>query len=106
LVVETAAGKIASTTCADVLQAGDRVVCSVRPEALAVVAGDPPPGDNVLSGQVEDVMYLGEIEQYFLRLDDGSSIKVVEPSPDAPKAKVGERARLAFSPARVVVIKE
>ena len=105
LEVETAVGKIVSTACPDGLQAGDRVTCSIRPEALAVVSGDPPAGDNVLSGQVEDVMYLGEIEQYFLKLDDGSSIKVVEPSPDAPKARAGERARLAFSPARVVVLK-
>ncbi|MSS71257.1 MAG: ABC transporter ATP-binding protein [Candidatus Latescibacteria bacterium] len=103
--VETGVGKIVSTACPDGLQAGDRVTCSIRPEALAVVSGDPPAGDNVLSGQVEDVMYLGEIEQYFLKLDDGSSIKVVEPSPDAPKTRAGERARLAFSPARVVVLK-
>ena len=104
--VETAVGKIVSTACADGLQVGDRVTCSVRPEALTVVSGDPPPEDNVISGKVEDVMYLGEIEQYFLKLDDGSSVKVVESSPDAPKARVGERASAAFSPERVVVLKE
>ena len=104
--VETAVGRIVSTAGGDGLREGDRVTCSIRPEALAVLAGDPPAGDNVVAGQVVDVMYLGEIEQYFLKLDDGSSIKIVEASPDAPKASVGERARVAFSPARVVVLKE
>ena len=104
--VETAVGKVVSTACADGLRAGDRVICSVRPEAMTVTPGAPPDGDNVLAGTVEDVMYLGEIEQYFLKLDNGPSIKVVEPSPDAPKARAGERAGVAFSPARVVVIKE
>ncbi|MBI2951339.1 TOBE domain-containing protein, partial [bacterium] len=80
--------------------------CSIRPEALSVASDASPAGDNVLSGRVEDVMYLGEIEQYFLKLDDGSSVKVVEPSPDAPKARVGERARVSFSPEKVIVLKE
>ncbi len=104
--VETAVGKIVSTSCADGLRAGDRVTCSIRPEALSVASDASPAGDNVLSGRVEDVMYLGEIEQYFLKLDDGSSVKVVEPSPDAPKARVGERARVSFSPAKVIVLKD
>jgi ABC-type Fe3+/spermidine/putrescine transport system ATPase subunit len=103
--VETAVGKIVSTGCADGLCAGDRVTCSIRPEALSVASGAPPAGDNLLSGRVEDVMYLGEIEQYFLKLDDGSSVKVVEPSPDAPKARVGERASVSFSPEKVIVLK-
>ncbi|OGG53995.1 MAG: hypothetical protein A3F84_04860 [Candidatus Handelsmanbacteria bacterium RIFCSPLOWO2_12_FULL_64_10] len=104
--VETAVGKIVSTNCADGLQVGDRVTCSVLPEALSVASGASSAGDNALSGRVEDVMYLGEIEQYFLKLDDGSSVKVVEPSPDAPKARVGERAGVSFSPAKVIVLKE
>jgi iron(III) transport system ATP-binding protein len=103
--VETAVGRIRSNVAPEGIREGDRVTCSIRPEAITVGPSPGADGRNALSGVVVDVMYLGEIEQYFLRLEDGSSVKAVESNPDAPKARVGERAGLTFDPERVVVLK-
>jgi ABC-type Fe3+/spermidine/putrescine transport system ATPase subunit len=104
--VETAVGRIRSNVAPEGIREGDRVTCSIRPEAITVGPSPGADGRNALSGVVVDVMYLGEIEQYFLRLEDGSSVKAVESNPDAPKARVGERAGLTFDPERVVVLKQ
>ena len=86
---------------------GDRVLCAVRPEALEFLEGEPAPGDNVISGQVRHVTYLGEVEQYSVELVDGTLIKLVEYDPsEHQRVESGDSVRLRFRPDRVVVLRE
>jgi iron(III) transport system ATP-binding protein len=41
------------------MRAGERVTVTVRPENVALVAGDAPGSDDVIAGTVDSVVYLG-----------------------------------------------
>jgi hypothetical protein len=49
-------------------------------------------------------MYLGESEQYTLRLDDGTFVRAVEFNPTAKRADVGDRAALQVHARDVIVL--
>jgi ABC-type Fe3+/spermidine/putrescine transport system ATPase subunit len=76
----------------------------VRPEALDFLEGEPSKHDNVVSGQVKHVIYLGEVEQYIVELLDGTQIKLVEYDPAEQRAMPGDSVRLKFSSQRVVIL--
>lgn len=104
LSVSTPVGEIRGQASGDGLQKGDRVLCSMRPEALDFLRGEPSEGENVVSGRVRQVIYLGEVEQYIVELVDGTQVKMVEYDPMEQQAKVGDEVRLRFRPRRVVVL--
>lgn len=107
LVVDTPAGQIRTTQPADGWVNGARALCAVRPEALRFVPDSETTSDeNVVSGTVRRVIYLGDLEQYNVELDNGSSFKLIEHNPLTRKAGEGDRVRLAFSPETVVVLPE
>jgi len=50
------------------LPAGARAIVSIRPERVALHAGDPPAGaENAIGGRVSDVIYLGNSRKYVIR---------------------------------------
>jgi ABC-type Fe3+/spermidine/putrescine transport system ATPase subunit len=59
---------------------------------------------NELTGEVQSIMYLGESEQYTLRLDDGTFVRAVEFNPTAKRADVGDRAALQVHARDVIVL--
>jgi putative spermidine/putrescine transport system ATP-binding protein len=56
------------------LAAGDRAVVSVRPERITLEAGEPAGTENVISGRVTDVVYLGRSRKYVVRTDAGHEV--------------------------------
>jgi putative spermidine/putrescine transport system ATP-binding protein len=57
------------------LAAGARAVVSVRPERIALQAGDPPAGvENAIGGRVRDVIYLGNSRKYVIRTGAGHEV--------------------------------
>ena len=102
--IDTELGPIVGRISHDALQRGDRVYCAVRPEAMSFLEGEPTEDENVVSGQVRNVIYLGDLEQYIVDLVDGTEVKVVEHNPLHRKAQMGEGVRIRFSPASVVVL--
>jgi len=85
---------------------GDRVFCSVRPESVRLLASDEPRSQelNALTGEVQSIMYLGDSEQYSVRLADGTSIRAVKHNPTASTAQVGDRVLLQLDPRDVRVL--
>ena len=57
---------------AQTASAGSRLAFAVRPEK--VLLGQAPAGWNSLPGTVEEVLYLGEITKYYLRLASGQQV--------------------------------
>jgi hypothetical protein len=51
-------------------------------------------------------MYLGDNEQYSLRLAHGVTLRAVEYNPTASKAGVGDRVGLQFDARDVVVLRQ
>ena len=107
LAVETAVGTLHSTVePAEDLSTGDEVVCSVRPEAIRVSGPDAASGEeeNVMAGVVRQTVYLGDHEQYTVRLDDGTPVKLVDHRPGRRLAAPGAPIRLSCDPSQVVVL--
>ena len=109
LSVETAVGVLHSTVePADGLSPGDEVVCSVRPEAIRISEPDDAVGEeeNVLDGIVRQTVYLGDHEQYSVRLNDGTPVKLVDHRPGRRRAGPGAPIRLTCDASQVVVLRK
>jgi putrescine transport system ATP-binding protein len=55
--------------------AGTPLVVVVRPEKVRITLEEPPPGDNRLSGRVEEIAYLGDVSIYHVRVAGGALIE-------------------------------
>jgi ABC-type Fe3+/spermidine/putrescine transport system ATPase subunit len=81
--------------------AGEKVVLSLRPEALRLLAAHeaPPPGWDSLEGQLGEIEYLGPVTRFAVALADGTPLHLMALAPpSAPGTTV------AYDPARVVVM--
>jgi iron(III) transport system ATP-binding protein len=110
LTVKTQVGIVRALNGAQGTAQGDLVFCSVRPESVRLKPADELPDAtqleriNQLIGEVRSINYLGDSEQYCLRLADGSLLHAVEHNPTTTKAEIGERVALQLDPRDVVVL--
>jgi len=98
LVVKTAVGELIVDALAGPFR-GARVWLGFRPEAVTIGRGE----DNRFTARITHVSYLGEIEQYELALNDGTSIKVFEQNPRTLR-KVGTALELNVRPAEFLIL--
>ena len=65
---------------------------TIRPEKIRMLTSGepPPPGSHVESGQIEDVVYLGMLTRYVIRLAEGGSLTAVRQNLDTAAAQVLE----------------
>jgi iron(III) transport system ATP-binding protein len=112
LTVKTAVGMVHASNGVKDIARGDPVFCSVRPESVRLKRLDElsrlPPSEriNQLTGEVQSIMYLGDSEEYSLRLADGTLVRAVEYSPTATKAEVGHRVALQVDAQHVTVLRQ
>jgi len=106
LTVRTPLGVIRASNGATRIACGDSVLCSVRPESVRLqpLEGAASALLNQWTGEVQSIMYLGDSEQYTLRLADGTLVRAVDYNPSARRAEVGERIFLQVDPRDVVVL--
>ncbi len=90
---------------------GDAVVCSVRPECLkrcepSAGAADAPEasGPNRLRGSLVEYVYLGETAQRSLRLEDGTTVKLIELDPGPPPSGASDQAEWVSADPREVIV--
>lgn len=81
---------------------GDRVVVSIRPETLRLLAPgeSAAPGWATLSGMPEDVEYLGPVTRFVMRIADGTPLHVMTIAPPATSGQI----TVAFDPAQAVIL--
>ncbi len=77
---------------------GQKVSIGIRPEAIRLGTALV----NNLSAEIDQVTYLGEIEQYRLKLDGGLTVKAFEQNPVEVR-RPGERIDVHVRPADVLV---
>jgi len=112
LTVKTQAGIVRAKNGVKGMARGESVFCSVRPESLrlkpAAESSGLPPSDstNELLAAVQSIMYLGDNEQYSLRIAGSAIMRAVEYNPTARKAQVGDRVALQFDTQAVVVLRQ
>ncbi len=88
---------------------GQRVLCSLRPEAVRLIADGPtdPAGENSFPAELVETVYLGEIAQHTLRLADGKTLDAYELHPRfgaGPDRTVTVRCRI--DPADLTILPE
>lgn len=110
LTVKTEVGIVQARNGAPSAARGNPVFCSVRPEAVRLQPAEKSSEIasseriNHLSGEVQSIMYLGDTEQYSLRLANGALIRAVEYHARTRKAEVGDRVDVQLDPRDVVVL--
>ena len=97
LMLKAASGILTASARAG-FSAGQKVSIGIRPEAIRL--GTAPV--NNLSAEIEQVTYLGEIEQYRLKLAGGLAVKAFEQNPVEIR-RAGERIDVHVRPADVLV---
>lgn len=80
---------------------GQTATLSVRPEALAIHHQNPLV--NTLAGRIEDSTYLGEVAQYRMKTEEGTSIRISELNPTQLR-ETGDTLYYAAAEPRDVVI--
>ena len=106
LTVATQMGLVRAANGTKAMTRGDSVLCAVRPESIRLNPSQGAATDdmNQLTGEVQSIMYLGDSEEYTLRLTDGTVLRAVEYNPAARKAEVGDRVVLQVDARDVVVL--
>ncbi len=105
LAIDTAVGLLHGVNGSNAINSGDDVLCSIRPESLRFVIGEALGEErNDLTGEIRNVMYLGDREEYTLRLADGSLLRAVEYNQLSGTAKLGTRVRIRVEPRDVIVL--
>jgi iron(III) transport system ATP-binding protein len=109
LEVETAIGRLRSTSAPASIRAGSEVTVSVRPEAIRL--GDASAARaNAFDGVVHDTVYLGEVAQHRVSIggDNGrpqTELKAFELNPKfVARDEARQRAGVWIDPADVVVL--
>ena len=76
---------------------GDRVMVSIRPEAVTISTEPPEGKENVVSGIVDFASYLGSHVVYMIRIDDANAlVRASEPIPSG-EARFGQGDRVFAS---------
>jgi iron(III) transport system ATP-binding protein len=99
--LHTPAGDIVSSIKDGDIPKGGNVTCSIRPEAVRFV--DNGGTDNALVGKRVQTIYLGEMAQHLIELDDGTILKALELHP-THFGKPGNSVRMAVSPKDVILL--
>jgi putrescine transport system ATP-binding protein len=93
----------------EVLHAGQSVAIAVRPEKMAIQRQASDGAENVLSGQVWDIGYLGDWTVYRVKLDSGAIVRVSRANTsryvEAP-IDWDERVALTFAPDAAVILSQ
>jgi putative spermidine/putrescine transport system ATP-binding protein len=75
----------------------------VRPESLRLL-GDGELAINHLSGELDDVVMLGDVTRYFVRLSDGSRVSAKRLTAAAPPPAKGSPVTLGWSVEDTVIL--
>ena len=92
----------------DDVSVGDRVMVSIRPEAVTVTAEPPDGNENVVAGVVDFASYLGSHVVYMIRIEDGHAlVRASEPIPSGEaRFAQGDRVFASWDIEHVVYVRD
>jgi len=85
------------------VSAGDQVTLCIRPEFMHLTGagGDTPPGQNVISGRIETLDFVGEVYEAEVRI--GGELLLARVDPDVRVAQ-GDSVSFALAPAHCLLV--
>ena len=105
VMIETSIGKLFSHNKTDA-SPGENVICSIRPESIEILDKKSESMPNQFESAIEHFTYLGDDEQYHLRLADGRTIKAVAHNPFGKVYQKESNLWIIIKPQNVVILKE
>ena len=92
--------------CPFPLKVGDQVHVSLRPEAITLEFDKSDRGsrENILSGHLSHLNYLGESEQFFVKMSDGSDVKCTVFHSPEHALKAGDAVQLSVAARDVLAL--
>ena len=102
--VETPIGNVRSESSSCELAAGDQALCSVRPESIDISDAPLENVPNQFEARISSIIYLGNVEEYWLNLADLQEIRVTLHNPGQYERHVGDRVYIRFQPQNVVIL--
>ena len=87
---------------------GDRVMVSIRPEAVTITTEPPEGKENVVTGVVDFASYLGSHVVYMIRIDDANAlVRASEPIPSGEaRFAQGDRVFASWDIDHVVYVRD
>ncbi len=106
--IELPGGARVQAEGADHPAAGDRVEVAVRPEKIRL-SDAPPPTVNSLEGRIENVVYLGAVTYYYLRMPGEARLVVMEQNQAGRDGRaghaIGQAVYAGWDPASTLVLR-
>ncbi|PHP27630.1 ABC transporter ATP-binding protein [Limimaricola cinnabarinus] len=87
--------------------AGEKVALALRPEKIAMGRTARPGFENMVTGRVEEVAYMGNLTIFQLRTDGGARLRVTQSNTtrtDADVPRIGENVQLQWTGAAGFVL--
>ena len=109
LAIKTVAGVLHSRCFGDSMPSTGNGCVSIRPESITMVAeGEATDGSSpVMQGRLHESIFLGEIAQHLVQVDESISLKVLELNPGhQPLVKQGGLVTLSVAPEDVVLLSD
>jgi iron(III) transport system ATP-binding protein len=100
--VDTPVGSLLGTSVNGPPPPGSHVVCSIRPQSLALASGEG--GTNRISARVEEVAFLGDL--VLVRVTAGETPLMVLMLPNTAELRAEETVLWAVPPSQVIVLKD
>jgi len=104
LLLDTAVGRLRSRVFPAEVSRGRQVLCSVRLEALRLLA-DGRAADNEIRGRLIETVYHGYMAQHAFAAGDELCLRLNELKP-GPRSTAGAEVRIGFDAADVVTLVE
>lgn len=104
LLMETQIGNIRSKSAITGLAIGNSVTCSIRPESLDVSDDPVENAPNQFEARIASITYLGDVEEYCLKLGDIPEIKATIQNPGQYERHVGDKVFVRFQPQNAVIL--
>ena len=97
-VVDSSLGEVRSDLIDRDFAVGDPLLCSVRPESISISDNPVENVPNQFEAVISSAIYLGDVEEYWLRAKDSLEIKVVLHNPGQYERRAGDKVYISFQP--------
>lgn len=106
VVLDSPLGKLHSTAFVDNLPETGNVTCSIRPETITAASREPDSAfSNQFSAKQQQTVFLGELAQHVLSVNDDLALKRFELNPRTPRP-AGTEVKLQVASQDVVILSD
>ncbi|MBD3180802.1 polyamine ABC transporter ATP-binding protein [Candidatus Poribacteria bacterium] len=104
IIMDTEIGEIHSIFADHDFNSDENVTCSVRPESIIISENEKENIPNQFAATISSVIYLGDVEEYWLDVADTWEIKAVLHNPGQQERKSGDQVYINFQPLDAVCL--